>query len=118
MPDDIKVNPELGLIEIRSYGNESQEDLEAIINKVLHINTKTSIDRVLVDTTQLQSLPSTVNIFSTMSSLPLKIKVALIATKNQPTANDIRFGETVARNRGIRFQTFSAISDAIEWLSK
>lgn len=118
MPVDIKINRGEGKIEIRSYGDLSQRDMESAIANVLQMAKESGIYRVLVDATQIQSFPNTTKIFKTFSFFPQELKVAVIVDKNQPTANDIRFVETVTANRGRRFQTFLAIPDAVEWLDE
>jgi hypothetical protein len=115
MPDALTVNKGRGFVEIRSYGTVSQSDIAASIAKVSEIAAAEGITSVLVDTTEQESLPSTLDIHSLFAQFPRVLRVALISTK-QPTADDVHFIETVAVNRGISIRVFPNRDDAEMWL--
>lgn len=117
MPDDIKINKEYGVIEIRSFGKVSMKDIESSIKRVKQIHEEIGIDKVLVDTTEQESMPSTINIFEIFSKFPRDVKVALLTNICQITSQDIHFAETVAQNRGIRINEFEAQENALNWLT-
>ena len=118
MPDIIKVNKGKGIIEVRSHGELTQRDMESSIAKVLKILKKDSINKVLIYTTELQSMPRVIEIYEIMSLLPQNIKVALFIDKDNPMADDIIFGETVALHSGAQIKVFSQVNDAVKWLDK
>ena len=119
MPDIIELNPEKRIIEIRSYGTVEVGDIENSIKLITKINEQSGVDKVLVDTTEQESMPSTFREFSIFSELPRNIfRVALLANQEQPTFEDIRFVETVAQNRGIQMQVFNTRKEALEWLEE
>jgi len=116
MPDTLKVDNEKEIIEIRSYGTLTKVDMEKSIEGLMELKRKHGIDKVLIDTTKLDSVPNTIEIFETMANFPHGFKVAIIIDKNKAIASDIRFGETVAMNRGKNIKVFSNNSSAINWL--
>ncbi len=118
MPDIIELNPEKRIIEIRSYGTVEGGDIENTIKLITKINEQSGVDKVLVDTTEQESMPSTFREFSIFSELPRIFRIALLANQDQPTAEDIRFVETVARNRGIQMKIFNTRKEALEWLEE
>ena len=92
MPDTVELNRQLKIIEVHSFGTVSDRDLESSIAAVNKIKDETGINAILVDTTEQESLPD--------------------------TAEDIRFIETVAHNRGIQIRIFSARKEALDWLTR
>lgn len=115
MPDLLRVDRDHGIVDIRSYGSVSEGDLAASIAKVKEIAADEGINRVLVDTKDQESLPSTGAIFDLISRFPREVAVALVSA-DQPTAEEIHFIETVAVNRGISIRVFRERDEAEEWL--
>ena len=116
MPEEIKVDEERGIIEIRSFGKVSRQDIENSISTVTRINRERGINRILVDTTRQQSVPHTTNIYQLLSDFPHDLRVALLADEAQPTFNDIGFLETVSKNRAIHISAFTSRDEALKWL--
>ena len=48
--------------------------------------------------------------------IPSGMRVALVVSSGQKTETDLRFAETVARNRGINLLIFTSMDDALAWL--
>ena len=117
MPEIVRVIKELGIIEVQSFGDVSVEDIASSVEFVKQIFKKAGINKVLVNTTKQESMPSTMNIFDFFSSnLPIDTKIAVLFTEKQPTESDIRFGEAVASNRGFSIQIFTSRDKALKWL--
>jgi len=118
MPDRIRLNEGLGIIEVDSYGSVTKEDIAGSISGVRRILEEKGINRILVDTRGQEAMPGTVSIFELFSRFPLGFKVALLVKKSQPTSADQSFVETVAVNRGIQIQIFHRKTEALEWLDQ
>ena len=116
MPDEITINKSEGIIEIRSYGLVTKEDIESSISEVIRIRESDGLYRVLVDATQQDSMPRTFNIFDIFSSFPRNIMCAIIVDKKQHNFPDLRFAETVALNNNVLVRLFESREDALEWL--
>ena len=115
MPEELRVDKDRRVVEVRSYGVVSREDMAASIASVQDIADAEGITNVLVDATAQESMPSTLDIFDLFSNHPGGVAVAVVGTK-QPTAGDLEFAETVAVNRGIRIKVFPSPADAEKWL--
>jgi hypothetical protein len=59
MPEDVKMNTESGVIEVRSYGHGSLRHLSSSRERVELIMKQSGVSRVLVDVTDLKTLPDT-----------------------------------------------------------
>lgn len=118
MPDEFKINKELGLMEIYSHGNVTELDINSSIAKAQAAYQQHGLDKLLVDTHMQQQMPGTVGIFKIFSNFPRHISLAILAKKEQVTVEDIIFGENVAVNRGIRMKVFYDREAAIEWLNE
>ena len=116
MPDEVKVNEECGIIEIRSYGEVTKEDIAHSIAEVCRLNLEKGINKVVVDTTEQEQLPGTMGMYELFSLFPRDLRVALVSEDLQPTARDIHFIETVAQNRGIKIRVFPSKEESLNWL--
>ncbi len=118
MPDLLTINKDENIIEIKSYGVVSKNDIKESIAKIKQIYNEIGINKIIVDTTKQESMPDTMGIFDIFTTFPRDFKVALIRNDGQVTSEDIHFIETIAHNRGIMIKAFSSIDDAKEWLHK
>ena len=116
MPDKIRVNEELGIIEVQSYGMVSKEDIAESITQVRHIFDTKGLNKVLVDTTRQETMPSTVGIYDLFSTFPRKFKLAMLIEESQATKKDISFAETVGSNRAVQVKIFHEKEQALHWL--
>ena len=118
MPEKVSHNKKLGIIEVRSYGVVSPEEIVSSVNLVEQIRTETGINKVLVDTLELKSFPSTMRIFDIVAQFPRSVRIAVVTSDEQPTKDDVRFTVTAASNRGVSIREFTSQADALEWLKK
>ena len=113
MPDVIKINEESDIVEIKSFGVVSEKNIKSSIAKVTQINEEIGINKVLVDTTEQESMPNIIDIFFLFSRFPRDLRVALLANQDQSTLKEILFSETVAVNRGITVKIFQLRDEAL-----
>jgi len=118
MPDSVKINLDLGLVEIRSFGIVTSENITASIRKAEEAFKLHGINKLLVDITEQDQMPSISGIFNIFANFPKHLNLALYAKKNQITEDDIHFGETVAVNRGINMKIFYSQPEAMAWLNE
>jgi len=105
-------------LHLEITGKYSLEQGEKLFEKIHDECVERKIKKLLLDITKKEGVIPTMdrfifgkliaNLFST------DIKFALIAKKDQIN----KFSETVAVNRGARFNIFSDKTEAIEWLLK
>ena len=117
MPDTIRVNQALGIIEIESFGKVSKEDIAGSIARVREVFEEQGINRVLVDTTGQESMPGTLSIYDLFSTFPQEVRVALLVGSSQATGQDLSFVETVSRNRRIEVKIFEDRDEALRWVA-
>ena len=116
MPDEIMINHSEGLIEIRSFGTVTKEDIEVSISEILRLQEEAGFSKVVVDTTKQTSMPRTFHIFDLFSAFPRDIRFALIVDREQHSYRDIRFAETVSMNNNVSLRLFETREAALEWL--
>lgn len=117
MPENIKVDDETGIIEVLSYGKVTKGDIAESIKHIYHIQEDKGFNKVFVDATGLETMPSISGIYELFSNLSREIRLAVLAHESQTTANDISFVETVGINRGVRVKIFKQKDKALQWLS-
>lgn len=117
MPQEVRFNEDLGIIEIHSHGSITEAEILQSREMVMDLKAEKGAECVLVDTRQETTLPSTMVLFEFVVNLPANILVAFLVKKTQASRSDVRFAETVAVNRALPMRTFHSRDDAIEWLS-
>jgi hypothetical protein len=117
MPDEVRLNGEIGIIEVESHGVVTKEDITSSIRQIQQIQEETGISRLLVDTTRQDILPGPIEIFEIFSVYPREIKTALLVDRSQATARDVEFVETVALNRGKQVRVCYDREEALRWLT-
>ena len=116
MPDKVRVNEELGVIEVDSFGNVVKNDIAQSIASVRDILAERNISKILVDARRQEAMPSTQSIFELFSTFPREFKVAILIAESQMTSDDLSFVETVSMNRGISIRGFAQKEQALQWL--
>ncbi len=118
MPEEVSVNKELGIIEIKSYGIVTREDLSCVLEPVEALVKETGINKVLVDTLEEKELPNMWDLNGFGASIPVSLKVAIVFTEEQPTARKAEFVKNISSFRGVQIQTFTSREDSLEWLNE
>jgi hypothetical protein len=119
MPEKVTIREDLEVIQVDSYGEVSALDLQQSLEEVAMIRDERGFSRVLVDATEETSLPSTMPAFlfgSELARMMGPMKVAVVGTPK--LNNEIRFIETVARNRGAQLRVFGSAEAAFTWLAE
>ena len=78
MPEQVGVNREVGIIEVRSYDIVDFSQMAGSIETVKRLFEETGINRVLVDTRGLKELPGTVDMFELTKSFPKYLTIAVL----------------------------------------
>lgn len=118
MPEKVFVNKELGIIEVKSYGIVTPQDLSSVLDPIEALVKETGIYKVLVDTSEEKQLPNFLDLNSFGASIPVSLKVALVVTEEQPTAGKAEFVSNVAHIKGVKIKTFISREDSLEWLNE
>ena len=107
MPEDVAVDTKNNVIIINSRGVVKAEDLSKSLQKVLKIVGERRIANVIVDATELESLPSITFLYDFACDLVSKtpnLKHAIVVSKKSP--NNLRFIGAVAQNFGSSIDIF------------
>lgn len=116
MPYELNVNRESGIIELRSFGSVSREEVIESMKEIVHLSTEIGIVLLLVDSRQTTAMPNTIDVFDVTSKFPRSIKMAILVSADSELMESYLFGETVGLNRGIPIRVFVSESEALEWL--
>jgi hypothetical protein len=116
MPDEIRVNENDSIIEIISSGTLTKQDMENTKTEIQQINAEKAINNVLIDTTRIESAPSSINIFDAIVTQPQGFKIAILVTPSSPITEDMYFAENAGINRGIIIKVFTDENESRRWL--
>ena len=108
-----------GYASFRPSGNVSFRNAVGIIAKALSLAAGNGISHLLVDTTKLTGFPypETYERYFMATEWANHSRGLRLAVIARPELIDpYRFGVTVARNRGLISDVFTAEPEAIEWL--
>ena len=118
MPERVSINEKLSIIEVKSFGDVSPADMARSVTEVKQIQKETGFYNVLVDTLDLNSLPSISDMFELVQSFPRGTRIAVLIALDSDALESLQFGETVAQNRGIYVQLFKSKSEAFDWFKE
>ena len=119
MPEEVSILADLGIIQVDSYGEVTEADLLASMEEVLEIQNTRGFTRVFVDASKETSLPKTLPLHqfrSVLSTDAMMLKIAVLASES--LREDLRFLETVTRNRGMQVRIFDSREKAMTWLQE
>lgn len=119
MPDTVYFDDEIKIIKVDSVGDVTQEEMLKSLQAILEIAEETGCDKILVNTVNQTSMPSTMHMhqFGTeLSNKSLQMKYAIVVSKD--THPDNYFIETVSKNRGVNMVIFESEKEAIDWLAR
>lgn len=98
-------------------------DLKKVFQSAMDAARESQRAKVLIDANSVKGELSTLDRYEGASFLselilqkPIKITAIAIAGK-EPLIDTTRFGETVARNRGVNGRVFLDLNEAMEWLT-
>ncbi|MGI9205692.1 MAG: STAS/SEC14 domain-containing protein [Woeseiaceae bacterium] len=95
-------------------GTSTIEDMLSAKERILHISEKHGTNRLLVDTRDMLSAAQSIDLFEFGLNWPHTIRAAILFGDH--TAQDMRFLETVAVNRGKEIRLFADEASALDWL--
>ena len=116
MPTNIHVNNTLGIVEATTSGHLTTEKIQADIDNMMKLSEENQVFKFLLDATGVLTAPTLSETFQRFASFPRQYKQAVVMKQSQPTAEDARFIETVAYNRGILIRVFETREAALTWL--
>ena len=118
MPETVRLDDKLGIIEVRSFDDVSLSDVDNSLIEIQQIRKETGVDKVLVDVRKQTSMPELCESFQIASSLPNSLRIAVLFSEGQPTEEDISFVKSVAASSGVAIETFSSEHEALAWLTQ
>jgi hypothetical protein len=118
MPDTIEVNEELGIIEIRSFGQVTREDIAASIAKAQATLKEKGIGKILVDTSEQDTMPGAHQLLPMFADFPRNLRLALLVKQTQDTKKDVEFARNVGFTKGVDVKLFSDRQKALAWLAE
>ena len=74
MPDGVRLNRELSIIEVKSYGVVTRDDISNSIRLIQEIQEETGVSKLLVDTTEQEALPDAIEILKFFRFIRVKSK--------------------------------------------
>jgi hypothetical protein len=116
MSYELNVNEESGILELRSYGPVSREEIAESMTEIDRLSKETCIKLLFVDSREVDKMPNTIDLFELTSKFPRFLKMAILIPEESELTETFKFGETVGFNRGIPIRVFVSESEAIEWL--
>ena len=105
-------------ILVVSTGRVTNEENERTIEKIMSSYEEKGINKVLIDCSKAEELPSTFDEYKgakKLSSNMHRMRYALVI--NEKLKKEQRFFETVVKNRGGIIELFSDKQSALDWLS-
>jgi hypothetical protein len=127
MSISLKFEPREGFLYCEASGEYSFEDACSMIRAVLVESAQHSSTKVLVDFLQMKGSPTMLERYSISEFLAremvdhiteLKRFPRLALLGKEPLVDPNRFGELVARNRGVQMKTVEQMEDAVKWLDR
>lgn len=116
MPDEVTFREDLGIIEVRAYGEITIEQLEQTQDTIMRMIREHKVNRILVDAREVEKMPEVGGLYFFAGDLPPGDRAALLVSKSTP--DETAFLESVAQNRGIQLKLFDNRDDALRWLDR
>lgn len=119
MPESVKLNESLGIIEVASFGTVTREDSLQSLREINAYLAQKSAKCVLVDARkQTVSSARAANISKFAEMLPRGVKIALLYTRNHPNDAEITFLAASAIANSVSFRMFEDKDAALAWLKE
>lgn len=119
MPETVRLREDLGIVEVRSYGRVTVEDLILSREAVAELCQTHAITRVLVDAREETLMPSTAALLEfggSLSRLDSLRPVKQAVVVSLATQDDVRIIQAAAMNRGAQIRIFESLEKAMAWL--
>lgn len=103
-------------------GEIDETDYREVRSEVAQRLRESGLRQAIIDLRDAVLTASAVSIFSVSASnprvIPIGVRYAVVCSPRTVSADKVRFGETVARNRGANLRTFSDLDAAQAWLAE
>jgi hypothetical protein len=124
MPYTITHLEEKNILEAIYRGRVKPTEVMTAITKLLFLAKKHKTNLFLIDCLELiddkalvfENYKLGVDLTKITQKIPEQVKDAIILPRSPQAADNIRFFETVAINRGLNIRLFKNREDALEWL--
>jgi hypothetical protein len=119
MPEKVIISKELRVINIRSIGVVTVEDLKQSLSEIIKLKKESKFNRIFVDHQEATFLPTSVPAFNfgaDISRLLIGTSIALVTSHR--TEYDINFFRDVVNARGGNVHVFNSEAPALQWLSR
>ena len=118
MPKNVSYNKILNIIEIKTFGDVTYEELLSAVESSNELISKTGNDFILVDATEETSLPNILQLDEVSSKIPKSAKIAVIVSDSQLTLRKSEYIRSSANIRGAKVRNFTSRELAVSWLKK
>ena len=116
MPDKVQINESLGLMTVISYGVVTSYHIRTSLDLLNDLKSQGKVDKVLVDSRDIEVFPSFGELASLSDAFPAKISIAVVIREEHAIVEDLRFLQFAVSNNGARIRLFSTVAEAKEWL--
>src|SRR5436190_19059931 len=122
----LQIHPESGLLNVVATGEFSLEEAKRTFLQTLEASARHACNKVLFDGRRLTGHPEMMERFyygefAAETVINLDVPGVSAVTQfayvlKEPVLDPKRFGETVAKNRGMNVKSFDNLEDAFGWL--
>ena len=123
----LRTRTEPGSLHAKVSGPFSLDEAKRTFLEILEAIVQHKMDKVLIDGREIEGEPTTIerfiySEFAATATRMLRERMALpkppqfACVLQEPVLDPMRFGETVAVNRGMHVKVFDDLEDALRWL--
>lgn len=114
---------DINAIEVVYSGQVTIEEVHEAFKNAVALSYHHQVMLFLIDCSDLQPVGSMFNIYelaSVLEKIPnvRQLKGSIILPLQQQSAEELKFFETTAKNRGLHVHVFPSREDAIKWLAE
>ena len=117
MPETVKINEALNIIEVDSFSEVTTADLHNSLKQVIKLYEEHNICWVLCDTTAQESMPSLREYKVFIEQIPSFLSIAIVVSPSSETRDLQHTGEAFSLKSRTPYKLFYERSKAIKWLS-
>lgn len=118
MPESVAYCQSRNVISVKSTGILTAQEIRCSFEKILNIKENIGVDKLLVDQTKVQSIPTNVEAFNLGTSMAYSLKdISIAIIYSDRIKYDLEFIERVTQVRGGNLRLFKDESTALDWLN-
>jgi hypothetical protein len=124
MPWTYEYNSTLQIVDVIHTGKVTAHELRESVSEFIRLEEEKGLNRFFIDATEMELASSLIDIYDMPTKQFIEQKadrmgrVAIIPPSNPKTKEDVRFFETVCKNRGWMVNIFTNRETAVKWLAK